>query len=125
MARGLPSPTGRPGHPSRVASTRPRVTGPRRRRIAGADALGPAAPDAVKPELSPGCRPPGSQPVTSRRKSAPQSLHTYVLDTSVLISDPAAFLRFAEHQVVLPLIVISELESMRAHPELGYFARQS
>ncbi|HEX5594431.1 MAG TPA: PhoH family protein [Micromonosporaceae bacterium] len=49
----------------------------------------------------------------------------YVLDTSVLLSDPAAFHRFAEHEVVLPLVVISELEGKRHHPELGWFARQS
>jgi PhoH-like ATPase len=48
---------------------------------------------------------------------------TYVVDTSVLLADPAAFLRFAEHDVVLPLVVISELEAKRNHPELGYFAR--
>ncbi len=54
-----------------------------------------------------------------------QRPHTFVLDTSVLIADPAAFLRFAEHDVVLPLVVISELEGKRNHPELGYFARQS
>ncbi|MFE0589404.1 PhoH family protein [Micromonospora echinospora] len=49
----------------------------------------------------------------------------FVLDTSVLLSDPAAFHRFAEHEVVLPLVVISELEGKRHHPELGWFARQS
>jgi PhoH-like ATPase len=48
---------------------------------------------------------------------------TYVIDTSVLLSDPSAILRFAEHEVVLPLVVIGELEDKRAHPELGYFAR--
>jgi PhoH-like ATPase len=50
---------------------------------------------------------------------------TFVLDTSVLLSDPGAFLRFAEHEVVIPLVVISELEGKRHHPELGYFARRS
>jgi PhoH-like ATPase len=50
---------------------------------------------------------------------------TYVLDTSVLLSDPGALARFAEHEVVLPLVVISELEGKRDHPELGWFARQS
>jgi PhoH-like ATPase len=50
---------------------------------------------------------------------------TYVLDTSVLLSDPRALLRFAEHEVVLPVVVISELEGKRHHPELGYFARQA
>jgi PhoH-like ATPase len=48
---------------------------------------------------------------------------TYVIDTSVLLSDPYALLRFDEHEVVLPVVVITELEGKRHHPELGYFAR--
>jgi PhoH-like ATPase len=48
-----------------------------------------------------------------------------VLDTSVLLADPMALLRFDEHEVVLPVVVITELEDKRAHPELGYFARQA
>ncbi len=50
---------------------------------------------------------------------------TFVLDTSVLLADPLALLRFDEHVVVLPVVVIIELEAKRAHPELGYFARQA
>ena len=50
---------------------------------------------------------------------------TYVLDTSVLLSDPKAMFRFAEHDVVIPVIVISELEGKRHDPEIGYFARQA
>ncbi|MBK7722560.1 MAG: PhoH family protein [Austwickia sp.] len=50
---------------------------------------------------------------------------TYVLDTSVLLSDPRAMIRFDEHDVVLPIVVITELEAKRHHPELGYFARQA
>ncbi|HVQ93898.1 MAG TPA: PhoH family protein [Mycobacteriales bacterium] len=61
--------------------------------------------------------------MANRRKT--ESRRTYVLDTSVLLSDPAALVRFGEHQVVLPLIVISELEGKRQHPELGWFARQA
>nr|WP_229789620.1 PhoH family protein [Pilimelia terevasa] len=52
-------------------------------------------------------------------------VRTFVLDTSVLLSDPGAFRRFAEHAVVVPLVVISELEGKRHHPELGWFARES
>ena len=48
---------------------------------------------------------------------------TYVLDTSVLLSDPRALMRFDEHDVVIPLVVVIELEAKRGHPELGYFAR--
>ncbi len=50
---------------------------------------------------------------------------TYVLDTSVLLSDPRAIMRFAEHAVVLPVVVITELESKRHDSELGYFARKA
>ncbi|HMG64023.1 MAG TPA: PhoH family protein [Streptosporangiaceae bacterium] len=58
-------------------------------------------------------------------KQADQPRRTYVLDTSVLLADPAAASRFAEHRVVLPIVVITELEAKRHHPELGYFARQA
>jgi PhoH-like ATPase len=34
-----------------------------------------------------------------------------------------ALSRFAEHEVIIPITVISELESKRDHPDLGYFAR--
>ncbi|MEV0839561.1 PhoH family protein [Actinocatenispora sera] len=63
---------------------------------------------------------------TRRSTKAPDSpRRTYVLDTSVLLSDPSAFRRFAEHAVVLPLVVIGELEGKRHHPELGWFAREA
>jgi PhoH-like ATPase len=70
--------------------------------------------------------------VVASKTSSPSSVtepdgsgarRTYVLDTSVLLADPGALLRFAEHEVVLPVVVITELEGKRNHPELGYFAR--
>jgi PhoH-like ATPase len=57
--------------------------------------------------------------------SSADGRRTFVLDTSVLLSDPKAALRFAEHEVVLPVVVIMELEAKRNHPELGYFAREA
>jgi len=71
--------------------------------------------------------------VVNPRAAAPAELsdrdvaatRTYVIDTSVLLSDPGALTKFAEHEVVLPLVVISELEGKRHHPELGYFAREA
>lgn len=53
------------------------------------------------------------------------ALRTYVLDTSVLLSDPRAYFRFAENSVVIPVVVITELEKKRHDPEIGYFARQA
>lgn len=70
-----------------------------------------------------------SQPKTMQlakaREVVPQAEKTYVLDTSVLLSDPKAMFRFAEHSIVLPVVVITELEAKRHDPEIGYFARQS
>ena len=60
---------------------------------------------------------------TSAPAGPETALRTYVLDTSVLLSDPHALRKFAEHTVVLPLVVINELEAKRHHPELGWFAR--
>ncbi|WP_437585102.1 PhoH family protein [Paramicrobacterium sp. CJ85] len=57
--------------------------------------------------------------------STKQTQRTYVLDTSVLLSDPRALFRFAEHDVVIPVVVIGELEKKRHDPEIGYFARQA
>ena len=62
---------------------------------------------------------------TSRSRAASKERKTYVLDTSVLLSDPRALLRFAEHEVVVPVVVVTELEAKRSHPELGYYAREA
>lgn len=61
----------------------------------------------------------------ARPGATPQAEKTYVLDTSVLLSDPGALHRFAEHAVVLPVIVVTELEAKRHDPEIGYFARKA
>jgi PhoH-like ATPase len=89
-----------------VAARRPAST--------GSSVSTPAAP-ATRPARRP------APSVTERPTGDPR--HTYVIDTSVLLSDPWAVNRFAEHEVVLPLVVIGELEAKRHHPELGYFAR--
>ncbi|MFJ9180777.1 PhoH family protein [Streptomyces sp. NPDC102360] len=63
--------------------------------------------------------------VTSNKRLPKPDRRTYVLDTSVLLADPNSMTRFDEHEVVLPVVVITELEAKRNHPELGYFARQA
>ncbi len=75
-----------------------------------------AAMNTQKPMLADGI---------ASRETQDQAERTYVLDTSVLLSDPKAIFRFAEHAVVLPVIVVTELESKRNDPEIGYFARQA
>jgi len=59
------------------------------------------------------------------KRRADTSVRTFVLDTSVLLSDPKALFRFAEHEVVLPIVVINELEKKRNDLEIGYFARKA
>ncbi|MBN9213313.1 MAG: ATP-binding protein [Microbacterium sp. SCN 70-200] len=70
-------------------------------------------------------RAPEQQQSVDQGAEVDQDLCTFVLDTSVLLSDPRAFFRFAEHSVVVPVVVITELEAKRHDPELGYFARQA
>ena len=99
-------------------------------REAGTRPSGPV-PVARATDSGPGCAPGqgderghfDSIPRQSAGKGSSPEPHTYVLDTSVLLADPYAILRFAEHEVVLPVVVITELEGKRHHPELGYFAR--
>ncbi len=67
-------------------------------------------------------------PTTPTAATSPAAVgerRTYVLDTSVLLADPGALKRFDEHEVVIPVVVITELEGKRHHPELGYFARSA
>ena len=66
---------------------------------------------------------PSSTKSTSKSKKTGE--RTFVLDTSVLLSDPKAMFRFAEHAVILPVVVISELEKKRHDPEIGFFAREA
>ncbi len=60
---------------------------------------------------------------TSVKATPDTALKSYVIDTSVLLSDPHALRNFDEHEVIVPLVVVTELEAKRDHPELGYFAR--
>jgi PhoH-like ATPase len=62
----------------------------------------------------------GSKPAQARTATK-----TYVLDTSVLLSDPKALFKFKEQEVVIPIVVINELEKKRHDPEIGYYARQA
>lgn len=70
--------------------------------------------------MSERCRSDTEEPFVTARDA-----RTYVIDTSVLLSDPWAATRFAENHVILPLVVISELEGKRHHHELGWFAREA
>ena len=79
----------------------------------------PRSKAATKSKISPEVV---SKPAT-KSKSETQ-VRTFVLDTSVLLSDPKALFRFEEHEVVIPIVVINELEKKRNDLEIGYFARK-
>lgn len=86
----------------------------------GTAVIGAANPDGapVVPSLRPGA-------AHQMLAEIETGVITYVLDTSVLLSDPLSLHRFAEHDIVLPIVVVTELEAKRHHPDLGYFARQA
>jgi PhoH-like ATPase len=81
------------------------------------------------PAARPSTGPAGLTEATPTARTAPgdsaEAGRTYVLDTSVLLADPWALQRFAEHDVVIPLVVVTELEGKRNHPDLGWAARQT
>ncbi|WP_394215316.1 PhoH family protein [Brachybacterium vulturis] len=93
----------------------------------------PSLPPTRSPEAIWAANPDGAPVVPSLLPGAARQLLadvetgviTYVVDTSVLLSDPLSLHRFAEHDIVLPIVVITELEAKRHHPDLGYFARQA
>src|ERR1700712_5288979 len=49
------------------------------------------------------------QPARSTDSSAARRF--YVLDTNVLMHDPAAIFRFEEHDIYLPMVVLEELDA--------------
>ncbi len=86
----------------------------------GTAVIGAANPDGAP--VVPSLRPGAAQQMLAEIETG---VITYVLDTSVLLSDPLSLHRFAEHDIVLPIVVVTELEAKRHHPDLGYFARQA
>lgn len=60
------------------------------------------------------------------KKHANSGKRLYVLDTNVLIHDPACLFRFQEHDLFLPMVVLEELDNnKRGHSEVARNARQA
>ncbi len=52
-------------------------------------------------------------------------MKTFILDTNVLLHDPHALMRFAHNNIIIPLTVLEELDTMKRIPsELGRNARE-
>src|SRR5699024_3502198 len=122
VGEGPPAPGAAGPHPA-LAAAMPRARRADQQELAvRRESLTTSTPsDAMSPIVS------GGEELTASVPGAADSdeHRTYVLDTSVLLSDPRALFRFAEHDVVLPIVVVTELEAKRHHPELGYFARSA
>lgn len=68
-----------------------------------------------------------ASPSSSRRRrtNAPTATKTFVLDTNVLLHDPACIHRFAEHHICIPVDVLSELDRFKNEmTERGSNARE-
>src|SRR5262249_36234682 len=122
-----------PGRPSTSSSLLPEytgemsegpATGPSRAGsgLADTSVSDPAPPDTSVSRPAPPRAPGGDRgPIPPPRRSVRQSnprprtndpgaasaRRIFVLDTSVLLADPGAIGRFAEHRVVLPVVVIT------------------
>jgi PhoH-like ATPase len=56
---------------------------------------------------------PTSKPTSKETSKGKASPYIYVLDTNVLIHDPNALLRFDEHHVVIPVVVLEEMDKVK------------
>jgi PhoH-like ATPase len=56
---------------------------------------------------------PGSQHGFQARRRSVKERRVFVLDTNVLMHDPAAIFRFQEHDVFLPMVVLEELDAAK------------
>ena len=54
-------------------------------------------------------------------RASDQQHKAYVLDTNVLIHDPTSILNFEEHQVIIPITVLEELDQLKSNKH-GYAA---
>ncbi len=108
-----------------MTARRPAPSSPRTIAASGAVGSGTASVNAPVPPSAGTPAAAGSATGAGSADGPRSGPRCYVLDTSVLLSDPWAMTRFDEHQVVLPLVVISELEGKRHHSELGWFAREA
>ncbi|CAN5794849.1 PhoH family protein [soil metagenome] len=72
---------------------------------------GPARSDAAaKPESPP---PLPAAAAKARGAATDKPTKRFVLDTNVLLHDPAALFVFEEHEVIIPLVVIEELDTFK------------
>ncbi|MGM0410954.1 MAG: PIN domain-containing protein, partial [Bacillota bacterium] len=50
----------------------------------------------------------------------------FVLDTNVLLNDPQAIFSFEEHNVIIPLAVVEEIDDQKTkNSDIGYNARET
>ncbi len=49
---------------------------------------------------------------TAKTATSPEKI-IYILDTNILLHEPFAFLSFEEHDVVVPMTVLEELDSIK------------
>lgn len=61
----------------------------------------------------------------NKERIASPAKKTYVLDTNVLMSDPNSVFSFDEHDVIIPMVVLEELDRHKSRPdEVGRNVRQ-
>ena len=101
-----------PGRPSGTGPGRPR--GQMRRAGVRARAAETGIVATLAPDLPEGVRP----SVVTSTSADPTGAPTFSTPASCWPT-PTPILRFDEHEVVLPIVVVTELEAKRHHPELG------
>ena len=61
---------------------------------------------------------------TQNKQKKKQTSKVFVLDTNVLLNDPTAILHMEEHDVVIPMCVIDEVDKKKNSGSIGFMARR-
>jgi PhoH-like ATPase len=115
--RGVPLPDGTGETASRETNSRPSTEDP---------ALSDSAEASPTPIRT--SEPTGEKPASgeSERSKIAKDRKCFILDTNVLLHNPSSLFKFAEHEVVIPLTVIEELDRFKKNnDETGRNARQT
>lgn len=89
------------------------------------DLLGHLSPSGAAPFMPDPADRPRRKTKAKRTPDSPASTKTFVLDTNVLLHDPACLGRFADNHVCIPVDVLSELDRFKGEPtERGANARE-
>ena len=126
------APTAKQAPAAKAAPARPPANSPAKTAAAKKAADAPVAaktpvpaPAPEAPKNQPAAKPTATRPTRSKPRLAKDKRRLFVLDTNVLLHDSNSLFQFKEHDILLPMIVLEELDHQKkGMSEVARNARQ-